>query len=100
MLYDTLMDGSLDEPSTAYGLIAEWVSYPDDISSATFKLRDGAKFQDGEPIKVEDVIFSFKLLKKINPSYNRYYKNVVAAEKTGDREVTFSFDMKGNRELP
>ncbi len=100
LLYDTLMDGSLDEPSTAYGLIAEWVSYPDDISSVTFKLRDEAKFQDGEPIKVEDVIFSFKLLKKINPSYNKYYKNVVSAEKTGDRKVTFSFDMKGNRELP
>ena len=29
-----------------------------------------------------------------------YYKNVVKAEKTGDREVTFTFDVKGNRELP
>ncbi len=32
--------------------------------------------------------------------YGRYYKNVVKAEKTGEREVTFTFDMAGNRELP
>ncbi len=100
LLYDTLLDGSPDEPSTAYGLVAEWVSYPDDFSSATFKLRDGARFHDGEPIKVEDVIYSLKVLKEINPLYRYYYKNVLAAKKTGDREVTFTFDMKGNRELP
>ena len=29
-----------------------------------------------------------------------YYKNVSKAEATGDHEVTFSFDVKGNRELP
>ncbi len=100
LLYDTLMDGSPDEPSTAYGLVAEWVSYPDDFSSATFKLREGAKFHDGEPVKVEDVIFSMELLKKINPLYKYYYKNVLSGEKTGERQVTFKFDMKGNRELP
>jgi microcin C transport system substrate-binding protein len=32
--------------------------------------------------------------------YNKYYANVVKAEITGDREVTFTFDKPGNRELP
>ena len=100
LVFDGLMASSPDEPSTAYGLIAECVSYPEDFSSATFKLRPEAKFHDGTPITPEDVVFSFDEVKKVNSAYAFYYKNVTKAEKTGDHEVTFSFDMKGNRELP
>lgn len=100
LVYDQLMTSSLDEPSTEYGLVAEWVSFPDDYSSATFQLREGARFHDGEPIKPEDVIFSLEALKSANPLFALYYQNVTSAEKTGDRQVTFRFDMKGNRELP
>lgn len=100
LTYDQLMANSLDEGSTQYCHLCEWVTYPDDHSSVTFKLREGPKFHDGEPIKVEDVIFSMEAIKKANPRYAQYYKNVVRAEKTGAREVTFYFDVKGNRELP
>ncbi len=99
-IYDALMDGGLDEPSAEYGLIAESVSYPDDYSSVTFKLRPEARFQDGVPIKPEDVIFSLEELKKVSPTYAFYYKNIVGAEKTGEHEVTMRFDVKDNRELP
>lgn len=99
-IYDTLMTGSPDEESTEYGLIAEWVQYPPDISWAKFGLRPEARFHDGTPITAEDVIFSLETLKKAHPMYARYYKNAVKAEKTGDHEVTFTFDMTGNRELP
>lgn len=100
MIYDSLMAQSPDEESTEYGLVAEWVSYPPDYSSATFGLRPEARFHDGTPITPEDVIFSLEALKKASPMQARYYKNVIKAEKTGDHEVTFTFDMKGNRELP
>ncbi len=100
MIYDSLMAGSPDEESTEYGLVAEWVSYPPDYSWAKFGLRPEARFHDGTPITPEDVIFSLDALKKAHPMYARYYKNVVKAEKTGDREVTFTFDLAGNRELP
>ncbi len=100
LIYDRLMDTSLDEPSTAYGLLAEWVSYPEDFSSATFKLRTGARWHDGKPVSVDDVIFSLEALKNGHPFYGQYYKNVVKAERTGFREVTFSFDVKNNHELP
>jgi microcin C transport system substrate-binding protein len=100
LIYDSLMANSPDEPSTEYCLICEWVSYPDDFSSATFKLREGARFNDGKPVTPDDVIFSLDALKKANPRQSAYYKNVVKAEKTGDREVTFRFDQTGNRELP
>jgi microcin C transport system substrate-binding protein len=97
---ESLMSDSIDEPSTAYGLIAESASYPDDYSSVTFKLRDEARWHDGEPITPEDVIYSLKVNKEANPRMGLYYKNVTRAEKTGDNEVTFYFDTKGNRELP
>ncbi|MEO1207507.1 MAG: extracellular solute-binding protein, partial [Pseudomonadota bacterium] len=100
LTYDPLMAGSLDEPSTEYCLICEWVNYPSDYSSVTFKLREEARFHDGKPITAEDVVFTLGALKKAHPQYAFYYKNVVKAEKTGEREVTFSFDVKGNRELP
>ncbi|MBS0239453.1 MAG: ABC transporter substrate-binding protein [Proteobacteria bacterium] len=100
LIYDSLFTPSLDEPSTQYALIAECATYPDDFSSVTFKLRPEAKSQDGQPITPEDVIFSFDALKKANPFYAFYYKNVAKAEKTGDHEVKFTFDTKGNRELP
>lgn len=100
LIYDKLMMNSPDEPSTEYGLLAEWVSHPEDYSSATFGLRPGARWHDGRPITADDVIFSLDALKQAHPHYAFYYKNVVRSEKKGDHEVTFHFDVKGNRELP
>ena len=94
------MADSPDEPSAEYGLIAEWVSFPSDYSSVTFGINPKARFHDGTPITPEDVIFSFEGQKKAHPRTAFYYKNVVKAEKTGEHEVTFTFDVKGNRELP
>lgn len=97
---ETLMKPSLDEPSSEYGLLAESVWFPDDYSMVVYKLRTTARFHDGEQVKPEDVIFSFESLKKNQTQSAAYYKDIVKAEKTGDGEVTFTFSMKGNRELP
>jgi microcin C transport system substrate-binding protein len=99
-VFDTLMSESLDEADASYGLLAEAVSYPSDVSSATYRLRAEAKWQDGEPLTPEDVVFSFDAFKHNSPRYSAYYRHVVKAEKSGAREVTFSFDAPGNRELP
>jgi len=100
LISDTLMAPALDEVSTEYGLLAEAVSYPEDRSSVTYRLRAEAKFHDGKPVTPEDVIFSFDVFKKNSPQLSAYYRHVIKAEKTGDREVTFTFDGPGNRELP
>jgi microcin C transport system substrate-binding protein len=100
LIYDTLLTSSLDEVSTGYGLLAESVSYPDDFSSASYRLRAEAKWHDGTPVTPEDVIFSFTAFKKNSPYYSAYYRHAVKIEKTGDHEVTFTFDGPGNRELP
>ena len=59
-----------------------------------------AKWHDGKPVTVEDVIFSLDAFKKHHPQYSAYYRHVVKAEKIGERDITFTFDQPGNRELP
>ncbi len=99
-IYDTLMAPALDEVSTEYGLLAESASYPPDRASVTYRLRAEAKWHDGKPVTPEDVIFSFDAFKKNSPQLSAYYRHVTKAEKTGERDVTFTFDGPGNRELP
>jgi len=99
-IYETLTSGSLDEPATYYGLLAESFAYPDDFSWAKYRLRKEARWHDGMPVTPEDVLFSLDVLRKYNPLYSSYYRHVAKAEKTGEREVTFTFDSPGNRELP
>jgi microcin C transport system substrate-binding protein len=97
---ETLMAAPFDEPATNYGLIADGVWHPADYSSTMFRLNLLARFHDGKPIMPEDVIWTFEQQRKNLPGFQAYYKNVVKLEQTGEREVTFTFDSKGNRELP
>ncbi len=99
-LYDPLLTPALDEMSAAYGLIAESVSYPEDYTSVTFRLRPEARWHDGKPISVQDVIFTFEALRKHHPQLAAYFRNVVSATQTGEHEVRFDCDQPGNRELP
>jgi microcin C transport system substrate-binding protein len=100
LVFETLLKSSMDEPSSSYGLIAESLSYPDDFSSASFRLNPAAKWADGQPVTVEDVIYSFDKVKELDPTKAVYYQQVVKAEKVGEREVKFTFAEKNNRELP
>ncbi|MBF0332619.1 MAG: ABC transporter substrate-binding protein [Alphaproteobacteria bacterium] len=101
MMFETLLTSSADEPFTEYGLIAETIRVPEDRSWVEFTLRPEARFHDGKPITVEDVIFSLDILKtKGLPLYRFYYAAVKKAEKTGPRAVRFTFDGGDNRELP
>jgi microcin C transport system substrate-binding protein len=100
LIYDSLIVSSLDEVLSAYGLLAESMSYPEDFSSVTYRLRAEAKFHDGAPVTPEDVIFSFDAFRKDNPQLSAYYQHVTKLEKTGPRDITFTFDSAGNRELP
>ncbi|MAN77508.1 MAG: hypothetical protein CML24_10030 [Rhizobiales bacterium] len=100
LVYETLTTQSADENSVAYGLLAEAFSYPDDFSSVTFRLNPRARWQDGEPVTAEDVLWSFEQVMEISPIYAEYYASVEDAEITGEGEITFFFSEAGNRELP
>jgi microcin C transport system substrate-binding protein len=99
--FDTLLVPSTDEPSSEYGLVAETVETPPDRSWVAFTLRAGARFHDGSPITVADVIWTFQTLRtKGHPLYRSYYAQVARVEQTGPRTVRFAFKGGENRELP
>jgi microcin C transport system substrate-binding protein len=100
LIYERLMENSQDEVATEYGLLAEAAQHPDDFAWVVYRLRKEARWHDGKPVTPEDVVFSLEQLKKLSPMHASYYRHVVKAEKIGEREIKFTFDAPGNRELP
>jgi len=101
LIYESLMTSPQDEAFTEYGLVAESIELPKDRSWVIFNLRKEARWHDGKPITVEDVIWSLDTLRtKGRPFFRFYYKDVTKAEKIGERRVKFTFGDTKNRELP
>lgn len=101
LIYDTLAKQSLDEPFTEYGLIAGKIEKAPDNSWVRFYLRPEARFHDGQPIRAEDVVFSFQtLIKSGAPLYRGYYSDVEEVVAEDPLRVLFKFKHKNNRELP
>ena len=96
-LYDTLLVASEDEVEMYYGLIAEKVEYPADYTWIIFHLNPAARFQDGEPITADDVVFSFnKFFNEGVPQFKLYYKNVEQIEASDPQRVKFTLsEVKG-----
>jgi microcin C transport system substrate-binding protein len=67
-LNETLLVGtgeyspSGDEPQSAYGLIAQSLTYPLDTKWVRFSINPAAKFHDGHAIDAQDVAFSYNIL--------------------------------------
>jgi peptide/nickel transport system substrate-binding protein len=90
-----------DEPFTLYGLIARGVETDASRSYVTFHLDPAAQFSDGKPVTVEDVIFSWQILRdKGRPNHRTYYAKVARAEAVGERAVRFDLSGSEDRELP
>ena len=100
LAHESLMGRSYDEPFTLYGLLAESIDVAEDRSWVEFTLRNEAKFSDGSPVTVEDVIWSYETLGTVgHPRYAGSWKKVEKAEKTGERSVKFTFNTRDD-ELP
>jgi len=101
LMFESLTQGTLDEPFSEYGLLAESIEIPEDRSWVAFTLRPEARWHDGRPVTVEDVIWTLETLKtKGHPFYRAYYANIVEAIPEGERRVRMVFDGTVNRELP
>ena len=97
---ETLLGRSYDEPFTLYGLLAESVVTDEARSFVEFTLREGARFSDGSPVTVEDVIWSFETLgTQGQPRYAAAWGKIGGVEQTGPRSVKFTFNTE-DRELP
>ncbi|HEY6993915.1 MAG TPA: extracellular solute-binding protein [Xanthobacteraceae bacterium] len=98
---ESLMARGYAEPFTLYGLIARTVETDAQRSYVTFHLDPAARFSDGKPVTVEDVIFSWQLLRdKGRPNHRTYYAKVAKAEAIGERAVRFDLSGSEDRELP
>ncbi|WP_245752471.1 extracellular solute-binding protein [Poseidonocella pacifica] len=99
LAYESLMGRSWDEPFTLYGLLAESIEVGPDREWAEFTLREGARFSDGTPVTVEDVMWSYETLGTVgHPRYRGTWDKIAAMEKTGPRGIRFTFN-EANREL-
>ncbi|MFZ9554849.1 MAG: extracellular solute-binding protein [Limnohabitans sp.] len=101
LMFDTLLSRSLDEPASAYGLLAHDISVASDGRSAEFELRPEARFHNGDPVLALDVKHSFDKLssKESAPQYRMYFSGIASVTVLGDRKVRFEF-REVNRELP
>jgi len=100
LVYESLMGRSWDEPFTLYGLLAESVETDDARSWVEFTLREEARFSDGSPVTVEDVLWSYETLGTDgHPRYHGAWSRVESAEITGERSIRFTF-TEPDRELP
>ncbi|EAQ03626.1 ABC transporter, periplasmic substrate-binding protein [Pseudooceanicola batsensis HTCC2597] len=100
LISESLMYRSQDEPFTVYGLLAESVEVPEDRSWVEFTLREEARFSDGSPVTVEDVMWSYETLgTEGNARYRGLWTLIEKMEQTGPRSVRFTFN-KIDRELP
>jgi ABC-type transport system substrate-binding protein len=88
--FESLLIGNSEEPTTAYGLLAEDVDVAPDRLSATFRIRPEARFNDGSPVMASDVAYSFKTLTGplAAPQFRTIYAEVKGATATGPRSAT------------
>jgi len=101
LLFDTLLTGTMDEPTTSYGLLARDVQLAPDRKSIIFELHPEARFHNGDPVLAQDVKFSFERLtsKAAAPQYRTYFSEVKAAVVEGERRIRFDF-IRPSSELP
>ncbi len=96
---ESLMGRSWDEPFTLYGLLAESIETDEDRTWAEFTLREEARFSDGSPVTIEDVMWSYETLGTIgHPRYHGMWGNIASMEQTGARKIKFTF-AEPNREF-
>ena len=100
-IYDSLLVTSLDEPLTAYGLIAKGMKVSEDNTSITFFLNQNAVWHDNNPVTSYDIEWTFNtILEKGHPSYKSYYSDIKSIEIIDKYTIKFHFKNDNNRELP
>lgn len=101
LMIESLLTGNAEEPTTAYGLLADDVAVAPDRLSATFRLHPKARFQDGSPVLAADVLHSFTQLtgKLAAPQYRSIYAEVKGVQVLSERVLRFDFAVP-NPELP
>ena len=97
--YETLMGRNWDEPFTLYGLLAESIEVAPNREWVEFTLRPEAKFADGSPVTIEDVLWSYETLGTVGHwRYRGLWKKIETIERKSSSTIRFSFN-EDNPEL-
>ncbi|MDH5571270.1 MAG: extracellular solute-binding protein [Gammaproteobacteria bacterium] len=100
LVFETLMESSLDEPFSVYGLLADDISLAEDKLSVSFRLNPKARFSNGDSITASDVKFSFDTLmsEQAHPQFRFRYSDVSGVKVIDERHIRFDFKQQ-NPEL-
>lgn len=101
LMFESLTTGSMDEVASAYGLLADDIRIAPDRLSVTFHLNPHAHFSNGDPVRAEDVKFSFDTLKspQAAPWMSSYLSGISRAVVVDPATIRFEFRQR-SRELP
>ena len=91
LMVESLLTGNAEEPTTAYGLLAEDIMVAADRLSATFRIHPRARFQNGAPVLAADVLHSYTQLtgKLAAPQYRSMYAEIKAVKVLSERVIRF-----------
>jgi len=100
LMFETLAEGSDDEPFTMYGLLADDMVFAPDGLSITFRLHPQARFSNGDRVTAQDVRYSFDTLmgRQAHPRFRQYFADVARVVVLDARTVRFEFKRR-NHEL-
>ncbi len=92
LMWDSLLRKSEDELASYYGLLAESVAVADDLSWVEYALRTDARWHDGVPVTVDDVLWTFQTIKNdASVGWRSNYRDIVDCQQTGARSFRFIF---------
>jgi peptide/nickel transport system substrate-binding protein len=86
-LYDALVIPKQGQPGYDPHLAESWTN---EGSTYTFKLKPDVKFQSGNAMSAEDVVFSFDRMMKLGQGYSFLFTNVEKAEAVDPLTVKFT----------
>ncbi len=86
-LYDTLVIPKAGQPGFDPFLATGWET---DGDSYTFKLRTDVKFQSGNPLTADDVVFSFQRMQALGQGLSYLFTDVEKAEVVDPATVKFT----------
>lgn len=88
-IFDSLTDIGPDS-SVVPRFATKWEK-SEDAKTWTFTLRTGAKFHNGEPVTVDDVIYSYQKIMDDEKSPTRVYvSNIASIDKVSESQIRFN----------
>ncbi|MDA3967544.1 MULTISPECIES: extracellular solute-binding protein [Helicobacter] len=98
LVFDSLLIRSLDEPYSAYGLLAKQIQVDSNNNFVIFHLDKSAKFNDGKEVSAFDVEFSYKYFSQL-PNYKELYSDVLEVIVVDKYTIRFNFKNPKNKEI-